>query len=85
MWRDTALVPKFFFIDATSLFTFAVFVFHMSKKTFLFSLISCVFFVVLSRKRVTPLIVFRILKVKISGSDRPTSTDRFILRRRVKW
>ena len=84
MWRDTGLTPRFFFIDAKSLFPMSCWCFHMTYFTFVIAFIGCAFFIILERLQITPMIAFRMLRCRLIGKYR-TIEDSAILRRRIRW
>ncbi|MCA1788018.1 MAG: IcmT/TraK family protein [Desulfobacteraceae bacterium] len=84
MWRDTVLSPKFFFIDASSLFPMAFFALHISWWTFWVAITGTTFFVILKSWNLTPLFCWRLIRCKIIGHVRPVQ-DRVIFRQRSNW
>ena len=84
MWRNTALRPRFFFMDANALGPFFVWALHMSWWTFYVAVVGCGFFFLMMRYDITPVTFFRILRCKLVGPYRPV-TDRTNFRRRSQW
>lgn len=84
MWRNTVLTPKLFFIDASSLFPLAIWALHMSKWTFGIAITGVVFFVILKRWNLTPMVCWRMLRCKLIGPYRPVE-DRVLIRQRTNW
>lgn len=82
MWRNTGILPRFFFFDARSFIMILPFLFHMSKLTFIFSCISIFFFALIERLGISPDIALRMVRTKIIGPIRPSATDTKIFRTR---
>ena len=83
MWRDSALYPKFFFIDARSTLALMVFFLHISWLTFYIAIIGIIFFWVIERRGYTPTIFFLVFRNNITRNNR-TLTDAITLRRRCQ-
>ncbi len=69
-WRDSARVPRFFFVDALSAFPLVLFLLHIRQWTFILAILSIAFFAVLERFKFTTPIFFRWLRSCIAGRVR---------------
>ena len=83
-FRDTALVPRFFFFDARCLFPLLLFFFHMSWATFVVAGCGVAFFALLERRGITPKVFFYLCRSTLAGPVR-TVGHSVRLRRRVRW
>lgn len=83
-WRNTALQARFFFLDASSLVPMVVYALHMSWATFWFALFGVGVCFILSRRKITPLVMLRQIRLMVAGNYRPVS-DRATWRRRSRW
>ncbi len=70
MWRNTALVPKLFGIDAAALPFFAIFAMHWSWGTFWFSLAATIAFTGIGAFGYTPIACIRLARRKLGGRGR---------------
>ena len=84
MWRNTALKPKIFFMDANALFPMAIWAFHMRVWTLCIAAAGVVTFIILGRWNLTPLSCMRIIRCRLIGPYRPVE-DRLIFRQRTRW
>lgn len=66
-WRDSARQARFFGIDARATFLLLIFLLHIRLWTFIISLISILFFIVIERFGFTYPIFFRWLRNLIAG------------------
>lgn len=83
MWRNTALTPKFFMLDARTLFPMLIFFFHMRSWTFYVAIIGVGLFSMLTRKGYSPIILFRLIRMAIAGKHK-TVVDPVLWRRRCR-
>lgn len=70
MWRNTALVPKLFGINAAALPFFAIFAMHWSWGTFWVSVVATIGFTVVSAFGYTPIACIRLARRKLGGKAR---------------
>lgn len=78
-WRDSARVPRFFFIDGFSAIPLFLFLLHIRLWTFILAGCICLFFAVLNRFGFTLPVFIRWLRSFIAGNERhsrPLSTRR---------
>lgn len=81
MWRDTGITTRFFFLDAQCFVMLIPFLVHMSKLTMWISLLSILFFGIIERRGISPIIALRMLRTKINGRIRPAAdTQNFRIR-----
>lgn len=73
MWRDTAIMPKFFILDARSMFPLLIWAFHMRMWTFCVAVVGITFFAVLERRGISIEVMFRMMKCKIAGRYKTVS------------
>lgn len=69
-WRDSARIPKFFFLDAYSALPLLFFLLHIRLWTFITCVSICVFFGLLNRFGFTLPVFLRIVRVFLSGNVR---------------
>lgn len=69
-WRDSARIPKFFFIDAFSAIPLLLFLLHIRLWTFILALLVCAFFMTLNRFGFTLPVFFRWLRSFVAGNIR---------------
>lgn len=69
-WRDSARIPKFFFMDAYSAIPLLLFLLHIRLWTFITACLVCVFFVILNRFGFTLPVFIRWLRAFVAGNNR---------------
>lgn len=84
MWRNTALVPQFFIVQADCLIPMAIWALHICWLTFYIAAGGVTLFLFLRRRDWTPMIMFRRSKRLLAGPIRPV-TPRVVWRRRTHW
>jgi intracellular multiplication protein IcmT len=72
MWRDTARTPKFFGLDARTLFPVFLFLLHMTYWTLAVAVVGVIFFWAIEKKGYTLFVLLRIVRVWIAGHRRPS-------------
>lgn len=71
-WRDSARIPKFFFMDAYSAIPLLLFLLHIRLWTFLTACAVCVFFSLLNRFGFSLPVFGRWLRAFLAGNVRYT-------------
>lgn len=66
-WRDSARRPRFYIIDAFTVFPLVLFFLHMSLTTFLIALVFICFFMILERFKFTVPVFFRWFRSSLAG------------------
>lgn len=84
IWRDTALFPRFFIIDARCLIPILFWMIHARAWTFYLTLGAIAFFACLEWYGISPEVALRIARLWMTGRVRPVS-DRYTFRRRARW
>lgn len=67
-WRDTALKPEFFGVDARAAIPFALFIVHMRAWTFMLALATVVVLGVLARFGFTVPVFLNMVSRKLAGN-----------------
>lgn len=66
-WRDSARVPKFFFVDSRASFPLLLFLFHIQLWTLIVALVAMLFFSILYRYGFTLSIFGRWVRSTLAG------------------
>lgn len=69
-WRDSARIPKFFFMDAYSAIPLLLFLLHIRIWTFILAVLVCIFFSILNRFGFSLPVFVRWLRAFIAGNNR---------------
>lgn len=69
-WRDSALTPKFFIIDARVCIPILVVLLHMRIWTVILAAIVFIFFTLLERWRISLPVFLRLLRTTIAGNEK---------------
>ena len=72
LWRDTALTPKIFILDARAVFPLALWLFHWAWWTAGLALAAIVALYLVQRTGMTPIACFRAIRVACMGRRRET-------------
>jgi len=67
-WRDSARSVRFFVVDYRACFPLLLFIFHITKMTFLIVVVSVSFFGLLERYGFSPTVFFRWVRSFLAGS-----------------
>ena len=85
LWRDTALTPKIFILDARAVFPVALWLFHWAYWTACVAGIAIVILYLVQRTGMTPLACVRALRVAFMGRRRETTQNEVQWRQRCRW
>ena len=85
LWRDTALTPKIFILDARAVFPLALWLFHWAYWTACVAVIGIVALYLVQRTGMTPLACARALRVAFMGKRRETKPNEAHWRQRCRW
>ena len=85
LWRDTALTPKIFILDARAVFPIALWLFHWAGWTACVAGIAIVILYLVQRTGMTPLACARALRVTLMGRRRETTQSEVHWRQRCRW
>ena len=85
LWRDTALSPKIFILDARAVFPLALWLFHWAYWTACVAVAGIVILYLVQRTGMTPLACFRALRVTFMGRRRETTQNEVQWRQRCRW
>ena len=85
LWRDTALTPKIFILDARAVFPIALWLFHWAYWTACVAGIAIVILYLVQRTGMTPLACARALRVAFMGRRRETRMHEVQWRQRCRW
>lgn len=85
LWRDTALPPKIFVLDARAIFPLALWIFHWAWWTFYVALGAIVLLFLVQRTGMTPMGCVRSIRLMIIGRRRETRIDESRWRTRCRW
>ena len=85
LWRDTALTPKIFILDARAVFPVALWLFHWAYWTACVAGIAIVILYLVQRTGMTPLACVRALRVAFMGRRRETTQSEVQWRQRCRW
>ena len=85
LWRDTALTPKIFILDARAVFPIALWLFHWAWWTACVAGIAIVILYLVQRTGMTPLACARALRVAFMGRRRETRMHEAQWRQRCRW
>ena len=85
LWRDTALTPKIFILDARAVFPLALWLFHWAYWTACVAVIGIVALYLVQRTGMTPLACARALRVAFMGRRRETTQNEVQWRQRCRW
>lgn len=85
LWRDTALTPKIFILDARAVFPVALWLFHWAYWTACVAGIAIVILYLVQRTGMTPLACVRALRVAFMGRRRETRMHEVQWRQRCRW
>ena len=69
-WRDAARNPRFFFVDARSIFPVLLFLVHIRLWTALIALVVIIFLAIIEYYGFTVPVFFRVFKGFLAGPDR---------------
>lgn len=85
LWRDTALTPKIFILDARAVFPLALWLFHWAWWTagLAFTAIAALYLV--QRTGMTPLACLRAIRTAFLGRCRETRYHETQWRKRCRW
>ena len=81
LWRDTAITPKIFILDARAVFP----LFHWAWWTAAVAGVAIVGLYLVQRTGMTPLACFRALRVTFMGRRRETTQNEVQWRQRCRW
>lgn len=86
MWRDTGLVPQVIVIDYHACAPLLVYCLNILDMTLLKIALGTVLFLGMMKIwQITPMILLRIIRTKITYEYRTTHTNYLTVRRRVRW
>ena len=85
LWRDTALTPKIFILDARAVFPLELWLFHWAWWTACVAVAGIVLLFLVQRTGMTPLACFRALRVAFMGRRRETRQHEIQWRQRCRW
>lgn len=85
LWRDTALSPKIFILDARAVFPLGLWLFHWAWWTACVAVAGIVLLFLVQRTGMTPLACFRALRVAFMGRRRETRQHEVQWRQRCRW
>jgi intracellular multiplication protein IcmT len=85
LWRDTAISPKIFILDARAVFPLALWLFHWAWWTFFMAVACMVVLHLVQRTGMTPMACLRALRVAIIGTRRETRVNEMQWRKRCRW
>ena len=85
LWRDTALTPKIFILDARAVFPIALWLFHWAWWTACVAGIAIVILYLVQRTGMTRLACARALRVAFMGRRRETRQNEVQWRQRCRW
>ena len=85
LWRDTALTPKIFMLDARAVFPLALWLFHWAWWTAGLALAAIVAHYLVQRTGMTPVACFRAIRVACMGRRRETRNTESQWRKRCRW
>ena len=81
LWRNTALYPKLFIIDARCVFPIIILMVRANKYTFLAAVVAIVFFSMLNARGITLLVFLRLIRTWMAGPVRTRANVRMWRRR----
>ena len=70
MWRDSAIVPTFFFLDYRAVFPLLLVILHIAIWTMVISLISILGIAFIQRFGFTPPVALRFIRMRLAGRVR---------------
>lgn len=85
LWRDTALSPKIFILDARAVFPLGLWLFHWAWWTACVAVAGIVLLFLGPAHGMTPLACFRALRVAFMGRRRETRQHEVQWRQRCRW
>ncbi|MGV7095278.1 IcmT/TraK family protein [Desulfovibrio sp. QI0434] len=85
LWRDTAITPKIFILDARAVFPLGLWLFHWAWWTAAVAGVAIVALYLVQRTGMTPLACFRALRVAFMGRRRETTQNEVQWRQRCRW
>lgn len=85
LWRDTALTPKIFILDARAVFPLALWLFHWAWWTAGLAFTAIIALYLVQRTEMTPLACFRAIRVACMGRRRETRNNENQWRKRCRW
>ena len=85
LWRDTAITPKIFILDARAVFPLGLWLFHWAWWTAAVAGGAIVALYLVQRTGMTPLACFRALRVAFMGRRRETRQNEVQWRQRCRW
>ena len=85
LWRDTAITPKIFILDARAVFPLGLWLFHWAWWTAAVAGGAIVALYLVQRTGMTPLACFRALRVAFMGRRRETRQHEAHWRQRCRW
>jgi intracellular multiplication protein IcmT len=85
LWRDTAIPPKIFILDARAVFPLALWLFHWAWWTFGLAVVCMGGLYLVQRTGMTPIACMRAMRVALLGKRRETRTNELQWRKRCRW
>ena len=85
LWRDTALTPKIFILDARAVFPLALWLFHWAWWTAAIALSVILALYLFQRTGMTPIACCRAIRVACMGRIRETRNTESLWRKRCRW
>ncbi len=85
LWRDTALTPKIFILDARAVFPIALWLFHWAWWTAGIAIAAIAGLYLVQRTGMTPIACLRALRVACLGRRRETRINEIQWRKRCRW
>ena len=85
LWRDTALAPKIFILDARAIFPIALWLFHWAWWTAGIAVTCIVILFLVQRTGMTPMACLRAIRVALMGRRRETRQHELQWRKRCRW
>lgn len=86
IWRNSAIFPKLFFLDARAIFPIFLFALHWAKWTFALSVVCIAILVILEKRGLTVSVALRFLKMYLlNGKKRRTHLTATTIRKRCRW
>ena len=84
-WRNTGLVPKFFIIDYHAFAPLLLAMIKWNWTLLYFALTIVGFLTFIKIWSITPIGVYRSIRIKLSGRQRTTQISPMTIKRRVRW
>jgi len=85
LWRDTAIPPKIFILDARAIFPLALWLFHWAYWTAAIAAAGMLILYLVQRTGMSPLACWRALRVAYLGRRRETRSNEMQWRKRCRW